>query len=175
VWEAAEPFVVSEKQVAIEAWELDKANMYDLHVGATKKILEELNWREMDEVYVEQIGGMHEKKFYERIQMEPAGFIYEPKADVKYVPVSLASIKAKIVRDRILMKLCGELDEEYVSGYPNSVTEEFLRRCYEKHGKLPKHTRVSRKWAPIEEMLNKGDDGRADESTDYEQGVFWSS
>jgi ribonuclease HII len=152
VWESAESCIVRHKQVVIEADKLDRYNMYDLHVEATRSILRELEWHNVAIVYIEQVGGLQRDKYFSRIGFWHNGFVYEKKADVKYIAVSLASIKAKIVRDNIMDKLCKDLDEEYVSGYPNYKTEEFLRRYYKKYNCLPPGTRVSRKWEPIIEM-----------------------
>lgn len=155
VWTAAQPCLISEKQVIIEADQLDKCNMYDLHIEATRDILKALGWHNISEVYIEQVGGMKRNKYFSRIGFWHGGFIYEKKADVKYVAVSLASIKAKILRDSIMRRLCEDLNEEYVSGYPNYKTEIFLRRYYDRHNCLPPGTRVSRKWAPLIEMSEK--------------------
>ncbi len=152
VWEAAKPYIISENQIVIEACQLDKYNMHGLHIEATRNILKKLGWNKTCEVYIEQIGGMKRDTCFSRIGFWHSGFIYEPKADVKYAAVSLASIKAKILRDEIISKLCNDLNEEYVSGYPNYKTEAFFRRYYNKYGTLPPGTRVSRKWQPIEEM-----------------------
>lgn len=152
VWSVAEKHVVAEKQVVIKAHELDNANMYDLHLDATRKILIELKWEDIPIVYIEQLGGIREKKYFERLCIRHSGFVYESKADIKYAAVSLASIKAKIIRDRCMYALCKELNVEYVSGYPNHVTEEFFRRYYKNNGILPPGTRLSRNWAPIIEL-----------------------
>ncbi len=154
VWESVKHMVVAEKQVIIEAGQLDKCNMHDLHVDATRRILIELQWEDMSEVYIEQIGGMKKSTCMDKLGFWHDGFVYETKADIKFPPVSLASIKAKILRDRIMVKLCEDIEEEYISGYPNCNTEIFLRKYYEKYGKFPPQTRKSRKWAPIEELNN---------------------
>lgn len=155
VWESARELVVDHIHVVIEAAELDEHNMYDLHINATRSILNGLKWRQAGNVYVEQLGGMGQEKFRSRIGFWHDGFVYESKADTRYTAVSLASIKAKISRDRIISRLCHDLNEEYVSGYPNAKTEEFLRRYYRKNGCLPPGTRKSRNWAPINEMAGR--------------------
>ena len=39
VWAAAKPYLVAEKQVIIEAAELDQFNMYELHINGVRNIL----------------------------------------------------------------------------------------------------------------------------------------
>jgi ribonuclease HII len=152
VWASVKPYLIKQKQVVIEPSALDRANMYDLHLGAVQQILKELGWQYIETVYIEQVGGLGAEKCFSKIGYWHEGFMYETKADVRFPVVSLASIKAKILRDRLMIKLCKDLDEEYVSGYPNKNTEEFFRRYHEKHGSLPPGTRLSRNWAPINEM-----------------------
>ncbi|MFH1415345.1 MAG: ribonuclease HII [Elusimicrobiota bacterium] len=152
VWKAAGEYVIREKQVVINAREIDMNNMYSLHIEATRSILIDLGWKDISVVYIEQIGGMKKETCFKRLGFSHKGFVYEQKADIKYPAVSLASIKAKIVRDSIMSKLCEKLGEDYISGYPNNRTEEFLRKYYKNHGCLPPETRISRNWAPINDI-----------------------
>lgn len=152
IWEEARSHIISEKQIVIDAEELDRSNMYKLHIGATRRILEALKWRKIKTVYIEQLGQLRKEVFLNQLGFCHSGFVYETKADIKYVAVSLASIGAKILRDRKVKELCELLNEDYISGYPNGNTERFLRNYYSRHGCLPPGTRVTRKWKPIEEM-----------------------
>lgn len=152
VWELSREYVIAEKQVVIRADELDRANMYDLHILGVTQILRSLGWLDAGTIYVEQIGQLGRDKFLSKLGFWHSGFVYEMKADIRYAAVSLASIKAKIVRDTEVIRLCEGLGEEYVSGYANNKTEEFFRRYYDKHRCLPPGTRVSRNWDPIISM-----------------------
>ncbi|MGM0440955.1 MAG: hypothetical protein ACQEQC_00850 [Elusimicrobiota bacterium] len=144
--------IIKHHHVKIPAREIDRNNMYDLHVGAVVEILDELNWKEVENVYIEQLGAMKRENFLKKLGFWHHGFVYEPKADIKFPPVSLASIKAKLERDYRVKELCEKAGYEYVSGYANKVTEKFLRTYYKKNYSLPEGTRISRNWAPIEEM-----------------------
>lgn len=69
--------------------------------------------------------------------------IAEHKADAKYLPVSAASILAKVTRDRAIEKL-KEKYGEIGSGYPGDPrTREFLEEYYKKYGKFPPIVRKS--------------------------------
>jgi len=69
--------------------------------------------------------------------------VLEHKADVNYPIVSAASIIAKVRRDERI----AELDRKYGplgSGYPaDPITQEFLKRYMDEHGKLPPFARKS--------------------------------
>ncbi|MDA3792927.1 MAG: hypothetical protein PF545_04630 [Elusimicrobia bacterium] len=152
VWKNAADYIINKKQVVVDASSLDKENMYTLHIKATAKILEALNWHQVGEVYIEQLGMLSRDKFIRKLGFWHRGFIYESKADERYPSVSLASIKAKLLRDRKVSKLCKKAGHEYVSGYANSKTELFFKKHFKKHGRLPHGTRFSRNWAPILKM-----------------------
>jgi len=155
VWETSKDYIIAEKRIIISAEELDRANMYDLHVTASRQILRFLKWPEVKDVFIEQIGMLGRDKYFSMVGFWHSGFCYEQKADEKYIPVSLASIGAKVMRDQEIENLCKSAGEEFVSGYANNTTEEFFRRYYKKNGCLPPGTRVSRKWAPLQEMLRE--------------------
>ncbi|MGM0567846.1 MAG: hypothetical protein ACQESB_01360 [Elusimicrobiota bacterium] len=154
-WNAASEYVVGQLQVVVSAEELDRGSMYGLHINSLKKILKGLSWARASQVFLEKLGGLGRNNFLSRLGFWHSGFIYESKADVKYPSVSLASIKAKLVRDNAVTKLCRRAGSEYISGYPNKNTEMFLRNYFTKKSCLPPGTRKSRKWAPITELLQK--------------------
>ena len=155
VWKNARNYIVMEKRITIDADLLDRHNMYDLHINACREILKELCWMKVETVYIEQLGTLKRKNFFSRLSFWHRGFVYEKEADLKYPSVSLASIGAKILRDTLVQKLCSDAGEEYVSGYANNATEQFLRKYFNKNGCFPEGTRTSRKWAPIMELLKR--------------------
>ncbi len=144
--------VINRKVVAINPEQIKSGNLYDLHIRAVRSILRSLNWRGASTVYIEQVGGMAREGFLQKLGFWHRGFVYEKKADVNYPAVSLASISAKIERDIRVGNLCRSLGEDFVSGYANKTTEEFFRRYFSKHGRLPPGTRTSYEWGPITEM-----------------------
>jgi len=79
--------------------------------------------------------------------------IAEHKADAKYLPVSAASILAKVTRDRAIEKL-KEKYGEIGSGYPSDPrTRKFLEEYYRKHGKFPPIVRKS--WDTLRKIEEK--------------------
>jgi len=63
--------------------------------------------------------------------------IAEHKADERFIPVSAASILAKVVRDRLIERLKEEYGE-IGSGYPSDPrTRGFLEHYYREHGEFP--------------------------------------
>ncbi|MFW6134089.1 MAG: hypothetical protein ACOC5R_00775 [Elusimicrobiota bacterium] len=155
ILEKASFFVKKVKKVVIDAETIDGSNMYDLHAEAVRSILEELEWDKIGQVYIEQVGNLKKEKYFSRIGFWHSGFTYQPKADLKFISVSLASVYAKVARDNSVEKLCSDIDFEYVSGYANRKTEEFFKKYYSLYGCLPQGTRRSRRWAPLQEILQK--------------------
>ncbi len=153
---------------AIEAKELDinlrkGVKMYDLEINAlamiTRRIINEQP--ETSRLYYHQIGQLSKERFfaklvqYSHLQLDESRKVsYEKKADVKYVPVSMASIIAKVTRDSMVESICNSMGREYVSGYGTSKTEVFLYTYFREHGFLPEHVRATRKWAPIRSLLS---------------------
>ncbi len=153
VWESCKQYIITEKRVVIDSKSLDKNNMYELHINACIQILMNLKHNNMEQIYIDQLGALKQQKFASKLGFWHNKFIYEKKSDIKYKVVSLASIGAKILRDDLVMKLCKNADENYVSGYANNVTEDFFQRYFKRNGCLPPGTRISRKWFPITEKL----------------------
>lgn len=144
--------------------ELEKKNMYELQTQAIANILEELNWKTAKTIYIAQLGQLKREKFLKKIEnfKETLAFqeltkkvVYEKNADSKYLAVALASIIAKTIRDEEVLKLCKKLGKDYISGYPNQKTEEFLSAYFEKHKRLPPGIRRNRKWPPLEALIQK--------------------
>jgi ribonuclease HII len=71
-------------------------------------------------------------------------------ADSRFVVVSAASILAKVVRDKAIMKLRKEYD--LGSGYPaDSVSIRFVTLYYKKNHVMPNFVRKS--WKPIQKII----------------------
>ncbi|WP_297508756.1 ribonuclease HII [Thermococcus sp.] len=111
-----------------------------------------------DVVYIDS-ADVEEARFGERIK-DRLGFdvkvVAEHKADDKFLPVSAASILAKVTRDRAIEELkkgYGEIG----SGYPSDPrTRAFLESYYKQHGEFPPIVRRSWKTLrKIEEKLKK--------------------
>ena len=86
---------------------------------------------------ISQISGNHKIKSYHH-------------ADSRFVVVSAASILAKVVRDRSIMKL--RKDHDLGSGYPSdSVTVKFITNYYKKNHVLPSFVRKS--WKPVQKIV----------------------
>ncbi|ASJ11226.1 ribonuclease HII [Thermococcus sp. P6] len=79
-----------------------------------------------------------------------ARIVSEHGADDRFIPVSAASILAKVTRDRAIERLREEYGE-IGSGYPSDPrTREFLREYYVKHGEFPPIVR--RSWKTLRKI-----------------------
>ena len=78
--------------------------------------------------------------------------IVKHKADVIYPVVSLASVIAKVLRDRDVEKIGKELKYDIGSGYPGDPkTKQFLKKMVEKN-QINKYIRKS--WQTYDNLLN---------------------
>lgn len=105
-----------------------------------------------DIVYIDA-ADVKEERFGEiigkRLNFSPK-IIAEHKADAKYLPVSAASILAKVTRDRAIEKL-KEQYGEIGSGYPSDPrTRKFLEDYYKEHGEFP--PMVRRSWKTLKKI-----------------------
>lgn len=86
---------------------------------------------------ISQISGNHKIKSYHH-------------ADSRFVVVSAASILAKVIRDRSMMKL--RKDYNLGSGYPSdSITIKFVTNYYKMNHVLPSFVRKS--WKPVQKIV----------------------
>jgi ribonuclease HII len=73
-----------------------------------------------------------------------------------HVAVAAASIMAKDTRDRLFEEIAGRYRSEFGEirggGYVNAATADFIRRYYERYGKLPPETRRSWGWKLLREL-----------------------
>jgi len=180
LWERISPHLTGFSVKIISAEELDNGNTIDLEIKNIVRILNELNVvspaRQMAggrftcpdfigggtnyKIIIGLLGKLSKKKFINALfnlgcRIPPKKLIYEEKADRKYLPVSAASILAKITRDQEVEKICQEIGEEYVSGYPNPNTATFLKKYCGKYHRLPPQVRKTRKWFPLQRIIKK--------------------
>lgn len=148
----------------ITAVELDGDNWVLLEVERIAEIMTRLGWRETERVFVGWVGKLGERRFlsllYESLRSRVETSLWELQKKLVYLEnaerepvVAAASILAKTERDREVKRLCEETGFDFVSGYCNSQTAEFLRKCKEKHGHLPSFVRKTRNWTPLKELL----------------------
>ena len=131
------------KKIEVGPEEIDKRyskslSLNDLEVEKMVQIIKDLN---PDVVYVDCPDVNIEKvtKIIRDKIKRPIKLIIEHKADVKYDIVSLASIIAKVTRDRLIEKLKKDFGD-FGSGYPSDVkTKNYLIDWY----------KINRKWPPI--------------------------
>ncbi len=108
-----------------------------------------------DIVYIDA-ADVKEARFGEEIKAKldfEAEIIAEHRADDKFVPVSAASILAKVTRDRAIDGL-KEQYGEIGSGYPSDPrTRAFLESYYREHGEFPPIVR--RSWKTLRKIEEK--------------------
>lgn len=139
----------------ISAAQISRINIYHLEISEIAQILINLNYERAERIFIAYLGKLSKQKFMERLitvndKISLNDFenrlVYEKDADAKFVVVSAASIISKVIRDREILKICKEVGEEYVSGYPNKKTAQFLARYLKKHNRLPPHLRKRNRW-----------------------------
>ncbi|GAB6102076.1 ribonuclease HII [Thermococcus atlanticus] len=149
---------VLDDYVIIELWpdEIDgrEGTMNELEVDSFIKALNSLKIKP-DVLYIDA-ADVNEGRFGEligkRLNFYPE-IVAEHKADEKYLPVSAASIIAKVRRDRAIEKLREEYGE-IGSGYPSDPrTRAFLEEYYRKHGDFPPIVR--RSWKTLKKIENR--------------------
>lgn len=161
VWEKTLPHLLGYSVKIISAHELDNGNTIDLEIKNIAQILQNLDFFNTKKIIVGMLGKLSKEKFVQRLascgcRISPqCKLVYEEKADKNHLPVSAASILAKVTRDEEIEKLCDELGEEYVSGYPNSNTATFLKRYCQKYYCLPPQIRKTRNWAPLQRIIKQ--------------------
>ncbi|WP_088854393.1 ribonuclease HII [Thermococcus pacificus] len=142
----------------IELWpnEIDsrEGTLNEFEVENFVKALNSLKVRP-DVIYIDA-ADVKEERFGEDIGKGlnfRAEIVAEHKADDKFVPVSAASILAKVTRDRAIERLKEEYGE-IGSGYPSDPrTRAFLEEYYRKHGDFPPIVR--RSWKTLRKIEEK--------------------
>jgi len=128
---------------------IDSRNLNILTLESILRMIEHLGRRiELKKIYIDALSGKR-ASYLLRSRIPPIiKLIYEPKADVKYVPVSAASIVAKYLRDehiRILKQKYGD----FGSGYPSDPkTIKWLANMIKVSNSLPNIVRKS--WRTLE-------------------------
>jgi ribonuclease HII len=129
----------------------------EIEVNAFTRIIKKLK---PDVCYVDSVD-VNEDRFAKNIL---AGLSFKPiiiskhKADDIYPIVSAASIIAKTRRDEEVKKISQILEKKINyplgSGYPaDPITQNFIKKWFEKYKKLPPYTRLS--WKTVKNILNK--------------------
>ncbi|MCD6372982.1 MAG: ribonuclease HII [Thermococcus sp.] len=144
--------------VILELWpeEIDsrKGTLNEFEVENFVKALNSLKVRP-DVIYIDA-ADVKETRFGEDIRKRlnfEAEIIAEHKADDKFLPVSAASIIAKVTRDRAIERLKEEYGE-IGSGYPSDPrTRAFLEEYYRQHGEFPPIVR--RGWKTLNKIEAK--------------------
>ncbi len=144
--------------VIIELWpeEIDsrEASLNEFEVQNFAKALNSLKVKP-DIVYIDA-ADVKEGRFGEAIAKLlkfKAEIVAEHRADDKFIPVSAASILAKVMRDKAIEKLKEEYGE-IGSGYPSDPkTRNFLEKYYLEHGDFPPIVR--RTWKTVEKIRKK--------------------
>ncbi|KUH34776.1 ribonuclease HII [Thermococcus celericrescens] len=144
--------------VVLELWpeEIDsrEGTLNEFEVENFVKALNSLKVKP-DVIYIDA-ADVKEARFGEDIGKRldfKAEIIAEHKADDKFVPVSAASIIAKVTRDRAIEKL-KEKYGEIGSGYPSDPrTRAFLENYYREHGEFPPIVR--RSWKTLKKIEEK--------------------
>lgn len=128
----------------------------EIEVNAFTKIIKKLK---PDICYVDSVD-VNENRFAENIlsdlSFKPT-IISKHKADDIYPIVSAASIIAKNRRDEEVEKISQILEKRFDcplgSGYPaDPITQNFIKKWFEKYKKLPPYTRHS--WKTVQNILN---------------------
>ena len=144
--------------VILELWpdEIDsrEGTLNEFEVENFVKALNLLKVRP-DVIYIDA-ADVKEARFGEDIRKGlnfEAEIIAEHKADDKFLPVSAASIIAKVTRDRAIERLKEEYGE-IGSGYPSDPrTRAFLEEYYKQHGEFPPIVR--RGWKTLKKIEAK--------------------
>ncbi len=144
--------------VILELWpeEIDsrEGTLNELEVESFVKALNSLKVKP-GLVYIDA-ADVKEERFGEEIRKGldfEAEIIAEHKADDKFVPVSAASIIAKVTRDRAIEGLKEEYGE-IGSGYPSDPrTRAFLEEYYRQYGEFP--SIVRRSWKTLKKIEEK--------------------
>lgn len=149
---------VLDDYVIIELWpeEIDgrEGTMNELEVENFIKALNSLKIKP-DVLYIDA-ADVKEERFGELIRKKlnfSPEIVAEHKADERYLPVSAASILAKVRRDRAIEGL-RERYGEIGSGYPSDPrTRAFLERYYREHGDFPPIVR--RSWKTLKKIESR--------------------
>ena len=146
---------VLDDHVIVELWpdEIDnrEGTLNDLEIAGFIRALNFLKVKP-DVLYIDA-ADVKEERFGENIKRElkfSPKIISEHRADDKYLPVSAASILAKVTRDQAIERL-KEKYGEIGSGYPSDPkTRRFLEEYYRENGEFPPIVR--RTWKTLRKL-----------------------
>lgn len=137
--------------IYVHPWRIDQENLNDLEEGCIKRVLHIL--RALIDpgvngvyIYVDEVRGRASriKDVVETLfGKSTAGFAMEPSADARHLPVALASIFAKVMRDLSLVKLRKHVGN-FGSGYSaDPLTRKWLKETYTPSSGPPLYIRRS--------------------------------
>ncbi|MEM0246582.1 MAG: ribonuclease HII [Desulfurococcaceae archaeon] len=137
--------------VYVHPWRMDRENLNDVEeecIGWILRILCTLIDPDVGgvHIYVDEIKGRASRirDIAETcFKGFPVEFVMEPGADARYLPVALASIFAKVMRDLDLVKLRKHVGN-FGSGYPaDPLTKKWLKEMYTPGSDPPLYVRRS--------------------------------
>jgi len=104
-----------------------------------------------DKIYIDAFDTNIDRLYRELSSITDAELFIEHKADLKYPVVSAASIVAKVVRDKEIMKLSMNSKIPLGSGYPSDpLTLNFLKYCRDRKN-FPEFVRLS--WKTVKRLM----------------------
>jgi ribonuclease HII len=168
---------VADDYVIIELWPEDidsrAGTLNEFEIENFVRALNSLRIKP-DVLYIDA-ADVKEERFGDEIRKNlefDAEIVAEHKADDKFLPVSAASILAKVTRDRAIE----DLKEKYGdigSGYPSDPrTREFLENYYREHGEFPPIVRKT--WKTLRKISEKFEE-REDRQQTLEDFLGWKN
>ncbi len=152
----AEDYII----ITLSAKEIDdlreRSNLNKVEIEKMQKIINLLN---PDKVIIDS-PERNTQKFTEKIRNglinKNLEIVAENFADRKYLPVSAASILAKVMRDRLIEDIKRKHGIEFGNGYPsNELTQKFLKDWFKKYKTFPEFVRKS--WITVENIKKDGE------------------
>lgn len=134
----------------------DRTNLNKMEIEKMQKIINLLN---PDKVIIDS-PERNTERFSEKIKNglinKNIKIVAENFADRKYLPVSAASILAKVTRDRLIEDIKRKYNVEFGNGYPsNELTQKFLKEWFKKYKSFPEFVRKS--WITVENIKKDGE------------------
>lgn len=144
--------VESHEEEISSAVEIDADSLTVLELKSISRIVGRFEIPPSGRIVMDCIGKLAKEKVEEIVNI-PRGveLVYEPKADDFYPVCQAASIVAKVIRDREIRKIHGQVGFDFGKGYPTKGTMDFIRKYKDENGVLPPEIR--KRWGNIGKML----------------------